>query len=171
MVGSAFYRGGGQGTNYSKQIGSKLPVTKPPSSSPSFSLTESTSPAQALLYRLSGDYNPLHIDPKIGEKGGLGGTILHGLCSYGHAARAVLKAVEKGDGIPGENQTELLAFGGRFTSPVKPGDKLRTDVWIIKEQGREVEIAFEQTVEGGKKSLGGGYAKVKRVGAEKSAKL
>lgn len=72
MIGSAFYRGGGQGTGFSKQIVNKPPVTKPPSTEPTFSVTEKTSLSQALLYRLSGDYNPLHIDPSIGKKGGLG---------------------------------------------------------------------------------------------------
>ena len=81
MIGSTFYRGGGQGTNYSKSLITKPPTAKVPSSAPTYKVKEKTSPAQAALYRLSADYNPLHIDPEIGKQGGLGGCILHGLCS------------------------------------------------------------------------------------------
>lgn len=72
MIGSTFYLGGGQGTGFSKQIVSKLPAPKSPSTEPTYSVTEKTSLSQALLYRLSGDYNPLHVDPSIGKQAGLG---------------------------------------------------------------------------------------------------
>ena len=127
MIGGTFYRGGGQGTNYSKTIVQKPPGGgKVPDREADLSVSEKTSPSQALLYRLSGDYNPLHIDPEIGARGGLGGVILHGLCSYGHAARAVLKAVEPNDGKRGAPAATLKVFNARFTSPVKPGDELNT---------------------------------------------
>ncbi|PWN49382.1 hypothetical protein IE53DRAFT_388397 [Violaceomyces palustris] len=169
MIGSAFYRGGGQGTGYSKSIVSKQQPSKSASTAaanrtPDLRISERTTPSQAILYRLSGDYNPLHVDPEIGRKGGLGGVILHGLCSYGHAARAVLKAVEPKDGRPDSStKPELEFISARFTSPVRPGDELETSVWILGESGDQlVEVAFEQTVKGGKKSLGGGYARIKR---------
>jgi peroxisomal enoyl-CoA hydratase 2 len=72
-------------------------------------------PEQAVIYRLSGDYNPLHIDPSIGRRAGFGGTILHGLGTYGFAARAIVKTIGSGD------PKSLRAIAGRFTSPVKPG--------------------------------------------------
>jgi peroxisomal enoyl-CoA hydratase 2 len=182
MVGSAFYRGGGQNTNFSKSIIKKPQTVKVPSSAPTFTLKDKTSPNQAAIYRLSSDYNPLHIDPQIGEKGGLGGCILHGLCSYAFATRAILESVVKGDGQPGTPATELKLISARelnpkespdlacslplsflgFTSPVYPGQELETSVWHVGEKDAFVEVAFEQTIVGGKKSLGGGYALVKK---------
>ncbi|PWZ00515.1 hypothetical protein BCV70DRAFT_199790 [Testicularia cyperi] len=169
MIGNAFYRGGGQGTGYSKSIASKPPSPKTPERNPDFVHSEKTTPAQAVLYRLSGDYNALHIDPSIGKNGGLGGVILHGLCSYGFAARAVLKSVDAQDGVPAHitksrTRAELEAFATRFTSPVRPGDELETRVWFLGDKNGKKEIAFEQVVKNtGKKSLGGGYALVKFV--------
>ena len=168
---SAFYRGGGQGTGFSKSIIKKPQSVKAPSREPDYKLSEKTTPQQAILYRLSGDYNPLHIDPSIGKRGGLGGVILHGLCSYGHAARAVLKAVDPTDGQSNASDKEVIleVFTTRFTSPVRPGDELETNVWILGEKDGKVEIAFDQTVKNtGKKSLGGGYARVS-VSKKKSA--
>ncbi|CEH17846.1 peroxisomal dehydratase [Ceraceosorus bombacis] len=175
MTGASFYRGGSQGTGYSKSIGHKLPVTKPPSKAADFELQEVTTSTQAALYRLSGDYNPLHIDPSIGKKGGLPGAILHGLCSYGHAARAILRSVSPLEGQAASTDiVELKAMSARFTSPVLPGDTLKTKVWIIgKDAGEDgkIKIAFEQEIVGGKKSLGGGYAEVVKVARTKQAKL
>ena len=120
MIGSAFYRGGGQGTNYSKTLIKKPPTVKTPSGPPTFTAKEKTSPAQAALYRLSSDYNPLHIDPEIGAKGGLGGCILHGLCSYAFAARAVLQSVSATDGQSGTPATELKLMSARECLPLSP---------------------------------------------------
>jgi peroxisomal enoyl-CoA hydratase 2 len=86
---------------------------------------QQTTPEQALIYRLSGDYNPLHIDPQVGRAAGFGGPILHGLATFGFAARALLNAIAY-------NEPEKLKFiGARFTSPVKPGDVLETHVWEV----------------------------------------
>jgi acyl dehydratase len=82
-----------------------------------------TSTQAALLYRLNGDYNPLHADPVIAKKAGFEAPILHGLASYGIAARAVLKALDNGDA------STLRSFGLRFSAPVYPGETIRTDVW------------------------------------------
>jgi peroxisomal enoyl-CoA hydratase 2 len=81
-------------------------------------VTETTSPESAAIYRLSGDYNPLHIDPSIGKGAGFGGCILHGLATYGFAARAVL------DKVGGNDPNAMKYFAVRFTSPVRPGGKL-----------------------------------------------
>ncbi|MEM9193718.1 MAG: MaoC/PaaZ C-terminal domain-containing protein [Myxococcota bacterium] len=106
--------------------GEAPPKTKkyrPPERAPDFRVEEKTSPEQALLYRLTGDLNPLHADPAIGEKAGFGGPILHGLCTYGYVGRAILREACGGD------LTRLKSFAGRFTKPVLPGDTLITEGW------------------------------------------
>ncbi len=78
---------------------------------------------QALLYRLSGDRNPLHADPVLAQKVGFPVPILHGLCTYGTACRAVLKAVCDYD------HTMIRGFDVRFSAPVYPGETIITDMW------------------------------------------
>jgi acyl dehydratase len=82
-----------------------------------------THPNQALVYRLSGDWNPLHADPAHAAAVGFSRPILHGLCTYGFACRAVLKT------ICGYDPARLTGFAARFTSPVVPGDTLHTEMW------------------------------------------
>jgi len=82
-----------------------------------------TSPRAALLYRLSGDYNPLHVDPAVAARAGFEAPILHGLASYGVAARAVLRACAVNDA------GRLRSLCLRFSSPVYPGETIRTEVW------------------------------------------
>lgn len=78
---------------------------------------------QALLYRLTGDLNPIHSDPAAAERGRFPRPILHGLCTYGFSARAVIGAVLGGD------PAALAGMSGRFTSPVFPGDRLTVSMW------------------------------------------
>ncbi|CAE6476891.1 unnamed protein product [Rhizoctonia solani] len=151
------------GDRFSKIIGKGPQGKQPPKDKkPDYVVTESTSKEQAVVYRLSGDYNPLHIDPSIGQRTGFGGVILHGLSSYGFAARAVLKSV------PGE----LKAFGVRFTSPVRPGDELETSIWEMGPgPDGTTELAFVQkNLTSGKIALGSGVAYV-RKGAAPQSKL
>ncbi|KAE8222959.1 hypothetical protein CF319_g3924 [Tilletia indica] len=184
MVGSTFYRGGGQGTGFSKSIPSSntKPADSPPKfdtsgkTAPDFELKEPVIPAQAALYRLSGDYNPLHIDPVIGQKGGLNGVILHGLCSYAFATRAVLRAFDPYDGQPGkESGVQLEYISARFTSPVRLGDTLLTRVWKDPQGQGEGWCAFEQVIIKADGSQGPaslrGIAKVKAPSSQAKSKL
>lgn len=78
---------------------------------------------QALLYRLSGDYNPLHADPAMARKVGFEMPLLHGLCTYGIAARAVAKAYADGD------PSRIIGHKARFSAPVFPGETLIVSLW------------------------------------------
>lgn len=80
-------------------------------------------PQAALIYRLSGDYNPIHADPAVARKAGFERPILQGLCSVGVATRAVLQACCDDD------PTRLASLALRFTAPVYPGETLVTEVW------------------------------------------
>jgi acyl dehydratase len=95
-----------------------------------FRIEEATSKEQALLYRLSGDHNPLHADPKFAADVGFKeGPILHGLCTYGYMVRHAAK------GACGGDASKLTAFEGSFRKPVWPGDTIVTEGWIV-EPGR-----------------------------------
>ncbi|HEY1979980.1 MAG TPA: MaoC/PaaZ C-terminal domain-containing protein [Xanthobacteraceae bacterium] len=82
-----------------------------------------TRPETALIYRLSGDLNPLHADPAVAKAAGFPRPIMHGLGSFGVAGHAVLKI------MCGYNPQKLLSFAGRFSAPVFPGETLRTEMW------------------------------------------
>lgn len=83
-----------------------------------------TLPGQALLYRLSGDRNPLHADPKFAARGGFTRPILHGLCTYGFTGRALLHA------LCGSDPARFGSMSGRFSRPVLPGDTLVVSIWV-----------------------------------------
>ncbi|MEZ4368553.1 MAG: MaoC/PaaZ C-terminal domain-containing protein [Kofleriaceae bacterium] len=90
---------------------------------PDFAVTERTSAEQAALYRLSGDLNPLHISPSFAKAVGFERPILHGLCTYGFAGRALLASACGGDPL------RLRSMSARFSAPVLPGDTLTTEGW------------------------------------------
>lgn len=83
-----------------------------------------TAPQTALLYRLCGDMNPLHADPAIAASAGFQAPILHGLCSFGFAGRAVLQTVCELE------PARLKQIQVRFSSPVFPGEELKTQLWF-----------------------------------------
>jgi len=83
-----------------------------------------TLPQQALLYRLCGDRNPLHVDPAHAKDAGFDAPILHGLCTYGIVAKAVT------DSVLGADVTRVRSFTARFANAVLPGETLRVRIWI-----------------------------------------
>jgi acyl dehydratase len=89
-------------------------------------VTERTAETQALLYRLTGDKNPLHSDPTFAEKVGFDRPILHGLCTFGYVGRAILASVCGGD------DDRFGSLYARLVSPVIPGDELSTAIWTNK---------------------------------------
>lgn len=83
-----------------------------------------TLPQAALIYRLSGDFNPLHADPAVARQAGFERPILHGLCTFGVAGHAVLAS------CCGYDPDAIRSIRARFTAPVYPGETLRTEMWL-----------------------------------------
>ncbi len=83
-----------------------------------------TRPDQALIYRLSGDRNPLHSDPAFAAMGGFDRPILHGLCTFGFTGRALLHS------LCGSEPERFASMSGRFSRPVFPGEELTISVWV-----------------------------------------
>jgi len=109
-------------------------AVKLPESAPDRHCDLPTSPSQALLYRLSGDWNPLHADPDVATVAGFERPILHGLCTYGVVCHALLKS------LCDYEPARLKRFDARFTSPVYPGETIRTEIW-----GARGEVLFHAT--------------------------
>jgi len=94
-----------------------------PSRAPDRSIDMVTAPGQALIYRLSGDRNPLHADPEFAKRAGFPRPILHGLCTYGITCRAVLQTYADYDAAA------FKVHAARFSSPVFPGETITVDLW------------------------------------------
>ncbi len=120
MVSAAMLRGDG---GFGGKSGPQPPPHKLPETAPSKSVDIRTYANSALIYRLSGDRNPLHADPKAAAAGGFKTPILQGLCSYGVAGRAVIAA------CCGNDPARLKSLQVRFSSPVVPGETIRTEMW------------------------------------------
>jgi len=137
LVSSTFVRGLG-GFGGEKQP--KAPSFTPPERKPDEVEEFKTDKQQAMIYRLSGDYNPLHADPKVATKVGFPGPILHGLCSYGVAARAILNK------FAGNDAKRFKGIKVRFAAPVFPGETLLTEMWRGDTKNGITDILFQVKV-------------------------
>lgn len=120
MTSAAMLRGDG---GFGGKPGPQPPPHALPDHPPGLSLDLKVAPNAALIYRLSGDRNPLHADPAAAAKGGFKMPILHGLCTYGVAGRAIIKS------CCGNDPSRLKGLQVRFSSPVFPGETIRTEMW------------------------------------------
>jgi acyl dehydratase len=118
---SLFIRGIG-GFGYKGTVKSVVPSAMPKRPA-DYTVEETTTPSQAILYRLNGDSNPLHVDPDMAEMGGFKQPILHGLCSFGISARAIQQHFFKA------NPDAMKRIACRFTSHVFPGETLVVSAW------------------------------------------
>ncbi len=101
----------------------KKEIPSLPPKDPDYVFSAPTDPNQAALYRMSGDRNPLHIDPAVAKAVGFAQPILHGLCTYGVVCRRFVKEVWQG------NAEQLKSYSARFSAPVIPGETLQVKVW------------------------------------------
>ncbi|MCZ4313973.1 MaoC/PaaZ C-terminal domain-containing protein [Comamonadaceae bacterium G21597-S1] len=118
--GSLFLRGDG---GFGGPVGPSPKPNLTPERAPDLECSIQTMPQQALIYRLSGDYNPLHADPEFAAAAGYARPILHGLCSFGIAGHALLRA------LCGYRVGCIKRIAARFSSPVFPGETICTQIW------------------------------------------
>lgn len=117
-----------------------------PDRAPDASVTYKTDEDQALVYRLSGDRNPLHSDPAYARLGGFDQPILHGLCTYGITGRGILSA------LCDNEPKRLRSMNGRFSKPVYPGQALTVQMWktddgcVFKTLNDAGEVVLDQGV-------------------------
>jgi len=129
VLHSSFARAdGGFGRNLGRAADPNQPC---PATAPDFEIDIATRPEQALIYRLNIDRNPLHASPSYAERAGFDRPILHGLCTYGLAARALLLTIAKGD------PSLIRSVECRFSRPVFPGETVRFQFW---DQGDRVSF-------------------------------
>ena len=132
-----------------------LPKHQLPSRAPDRVLEFETRPESALIYRLSGDYTPLHVDPSAAQAAGFSKPILHGMTTFGMAAHAILK------GCCDYNPSRIRNISGRFSNPVFPGETIRTEIWLGKDFENSVEVMFRSSlVEREGIVLDNGYAEI-----------
>ncbi|XP_072537991.1 peroxisomal multifunctional enzyme type 2 [Salminus brasiliensis] len=124
-----------------------VPTVAAPNRAPDVVVVDETGRDQAALYRLSGDWNPLHIDPSFAAMGGFKSPILHGLCSFGFAARHVLKQYADND------VSRFKSIKVRFVKPVFPGQSLQTEMW---KEGNRIHL-LSKVKESGAVVLSGAY--------------
>ena len=120
-VMSLYIRGEG---GFGGERGPSGPRNVAPDRKPDAEVTYDTRRDQALLYRLSGDMNPLHSDPEFARRGGFDRPIGHGLCTYGFTGRALLHT------LCGSDPARFRSMEGRFSKPVYPGESLTVSMWI-----------------------------------------
>lgn len=115
----SFVRGAG---GFGGERGPSGPRNAPPQRDPDVRLSVPTSPDQAVLYRLCGDLNPMHVDPDLARANGYEGAFLHGLCTYGLVARALCQGAHH----------RLESYEARFAGVVYPGDTLEVRAWHVE---------------------------------------
>jgi len=142
-----FLRGEG---GFGGERGPSGPRNVPPERAPDAVVEMQTLPQQAAIYRLSGDRNPLHIDPNFAKMAGFDRPILHGLCSFGHVARAVIQKFCGGD------PDRLKELEVRFSGPVFPGETLITEMW----RESDTRIILQAKTKRGEVCLSSGAATV-----------
>lgn len=130
---TSFVRGAG---GWGGERGSSEEVNVPPAREPDAVIEERIEPKQGLLYRLSGDWNPLHADPAVAKAFGFEKPILHGLCTYGYVGRHVIKA------FCGNDPRHFKSIKVRFAESVFPGETLITRMW----RESPARIVFETKV-------------------------
>lgn len=134
-----FLRGDG---GFSKESGVSDPAPEKladvPDRDPDAEVDLASLPQAALIYRLSGDYNTLHSDPDVAAKAGFKQPILHGLCTYGMAVHAVIRACCDYDA------TNIHRFAVRFTSPVYPGETVRFQIWRNSDRELQLRARIEE---------------------------
>lgn len=117
-----FIRGAG-GFGGDRGLSAKDTSIAIPNHAPDFVVDDVTQPQQAALYRLTGDRNPIHIDPNFAKFGGFEKPFLHGLCTYGFAGRAALQSLCGGD------PAKFRSMTGRFSDQVYMGDRIISKIW------------------------------------------
>jgi acyl dehydratase len=110
----------------------------PPAGAPDRTVERPTREDQALLYRLCGDFNPLHADPDFARRAGFERPILHGLCTYGITLKTVVDTLLDGD------VTRVRSYGTRFAGVVYPGETLRVRMWRGRDRTRVAVSAVER---------------------------
>ncbi len=131
---STFVRGAG---GWGGDRGPSADLNGAPSRAPDAVVEQKTDPNQALVYRLSGDWNPLHVDPTFAKNFGFERPILHGLCTFGFAARHVLSKF-----APGGDPRYFKSIKARFAKSVLPGETLVTEMW----RESDTRIVFQTRV-------------------------
>ncbi|KAK1178784.1 MaoC/PaaZ C-terminal domain-containing protein [Streptomyces sp. NBS 14/10] len=111
---------------------------EPPAREPDLTVDRAIREDQALLYRLSGDWNPLHADPEFAKVAGFDRPILHGLCSYGIALKAVVDTALGGD------VARVRSYATRFAGIVFPGETLRIRMWREQDSVQLLATAVER---------------------------
>ncbi len=153
----SFLRGDG---GYSQRDGGQpsddpLPALRPTPEdrAPDFTDTQAIRPEAALLYRLMGDFNPLHADPAVAKAAGFERPILHGLASYGLVAHALVRQCADRD------PARLRALDIRFTAPVFPGETLVTEIWRTPDNPSHFQVRA-RVAERDKVVLSHGWAEI-----------
>ena len=148
LTASIFARGDG---GFGGPVEGEAALHAVPERAPDLTLDLPTRPAQALLYRLLGDRNPLHADPAFAKLVGFPRPILHGLCTYGMTCRAVMQAYTDFDPAP------IKSHQARFSAPVFPGETVSVDLWrdgeVVSFQAR-VAAREAVVIKNGKAVLG-----------------